>query len=65
MLVNITRVRAVSIPQAVGTIAMKMHYSLAKLLSTVSIPQAVGTIAMRFMGCAVRGTFDEFQYRKR
>ena len=36
----------VSIPQAVGTIAMSLILSTTSLSILVSIPQAVGTIAM-------------------
>ena len=55
----------VSIPQAVGTIAIKSINAVRSLVKGVSIPQAVGTIAI----CGIFRDIDvkagAFQYRKR
>ena len=65
ILVSIQLIGKVSIPQAVGTIAI--FYNMKDILSrgTVSIPQAVGTIAIfqQFEGISI--LISEFQYRKR
>ena len=56
----------VSIPQAVGTIAIFLVEKLLKEeFSLVSIPQAVGTIAMTKKFVFLIRSTKMFQYRKR
>ena len=63
--VKFNRGIAVSIPQAVGTIAICVDIRILGLCNSVSIPQAVGTIAI----IKALGPGEEyevkFQYRKR
>ena len=56
----------VSIPQAVGTIAIsRTKEELKNTSETVSIPQAVGTIAMKKAKTFRAYVMALFQYRKR
>ena len=56
----------VSIPQAVGTIAMLLARQKTMNCFIVSIPQAVGTIAIAPLFVNRCGyLIDRFQYRKR
>ena len=54
---------SVSIPQAVGTIAIPYVFSAKANSIAVSIPQAVGTIAIEKKGKEIKSV--AFQYRKR
>ena len=54
----------VSIPQAVGTIAICNIHGANSASLPVSIPQAVGTIAMALMPELLKED-AQFQYRKR
>ena len=55
----------VSIPQAVGTIAISPSSSVSPVAGLVSIPQAVGTIAIVEFSRIDAETREVFQYRKR
>ena len=56
----------VSIPQAVGTIAIVVNSLNNSILNcVVSIPQAVGTIAMPLSHLLIFEPYSMFQYRKR
>ena len=56
----------VSIPQAVGTIAIHMQGERAETSGVVvSIPQAVGTIAIKRVRAMQEKYHILFQYRKR
>ena len=58
--------RVVSIPQAVGTIAIEYALDDDTYVILVSIPQAVGTIAIGINKIfAEPATMQAFQYRKR